>query len=95
MKIDSSLPVFDLASTLYRRAPELQAENHELIQAVHSVNESAVVGESNELTFSLDRFTKRPIIKLVNRQTQEVVQTIPGEEVLRLAKYFKEVYSKS
>ena len=94
MKIDSALPVFDLASTLSRRAPEPEAKTHELIQAVHAINESAAVGQSNELTFSLDRFTKRPIIKVVNRKTQEVVQQIPGEDVLRVAKQLEDLYLK-
>jgi uncharacterized FlaG/YvyC family protein len=49
------------------------------------VNASDKLGDKNELTFSLDRRTRRPVVKIVNRVTNEVVQQIPNEEVLRLA----------
>jgi uncharacterized FlaG/YvyC family protein len=64
-------------------------ENREIIQAVRAVNASVQLGDNNELTFSLDRQSRRPVIKIVNRETNEVVQQIPNEQVLRLAEDLK------
>lgn len=62
-----------------------RTEQQKLIQAVHQVNGSQVFGESNELTFSLDRRSGKPVMKLIDRKTKEVVRQIPPEYVLRLA----------
>jgi uncharacterized FlaG/YvyC family protein len=62
-----------------------QAENRQLIQAVHAVNASEMFGEDSELTFSFDRRTKHAVMRLVNRKTKEVIRQIPGEHVLRMA----------
>ena len=66
--------------------PEIAAQNRELIQAVKSVNAAEHFGPDNELTFLLDRHTQRPIIRVVNRRTKEVIQQIPPHYVLELAK---------
>jgi uncharacterized FlaG/YvyC family protein len=66
--------------------PEVVAQNRELIQAVKSVNAVEHFGADNELTFLLERYTQRPIIRLVNTRTKEVIQQIPPQSVLELAK---------
>jgi flagellar protein FlaG len=67
------------------KSPEAQAESRQLIRAVKKLNESELLGNNNELTFVLDRETKRPLVRIVNRETKEVVQQIPPEYVLRMA----------
>lgn len=62
-----------------------QAQNRQLIPAVHAVNEAQLFGEDSELTFALDRGTRQPVIRIVNRKTKEVLRQIPPEYVLRLA----------
>jgi len=57
----------------------------ELIQAVRAINAAALFGHDNELTFILDRATRRAVVRIVNRDTREVIQQIPAEYVLRLA----------
>jgi len=86
MKLDSTLPIFDVSSMQPRR-PE-QAEHQDLIRAVRLINATDAL-DNNELTFSMDRETKRPIIKIVDRKTQEVVQQIPSEQVLRIAEHLR------
>jgi uncharacterized FlaG/YvyC family protein len=54
------------------------------LQAAKTVNESGVLGE-NQLVFMVDRQTHRPVVKVVDRNTQEVISQIPPEYVLRLA----------
>ena len=89
MTIDHSLPAVDLNSSNSKDSIQIQTENREIIQAVRAVNASVKLGDNNELTFSLDRHTRRPVIKIVNRETHEVVVQIPNEQVLRLAEYLK------
>lgn len=65
---------------------EVTAQNRELIQAVKSVNAAEHFGSDSELSFVMDRHTQRPVIRVVNSKTKEVIQQIPPEYVLELAK---------
>jgi uncharacterized FlaG/YvyC family protein len=67
-------------------SPEVVAQNRELIQAVKSVNAAEHFGPDSELTFLMDRHTQRPIMRVVNSKTKEVIQQIPPQYVLELAK---------
>jgi flagellar protein FlaG len=62
-----------------------RAEQSRLVQAVRAVNESGIFGSSDELQFSIDQSTKRPVIKLIDKDTRQVVRQIPPEYILRLA----------
>ena len=66
-------------------APEQAAVNRDIVQAVQALNAAKSFGDNNELTFQLDRNTKLPVIRIVDRSTQEVVEQIPAEYILRLA----------
>ena len=90
MTIDSSIPSIPQTVSDPRDSIQIQAANREVIQAVRAVNASGKLGDKNELTFSLDRHTRRPIITIVNRDTNEVVDQIPNEQVLRLAENLKQ-----
>jgi uncharacterized FlaG/YvyC family protein len=70
--------------------PEQTAERQKLIQAVKKVNQSEMLGENNELTFAMDRNSRRPVVRVVNRQTNEVVLQIPPEYVLQMAADLKQ-----
>jgi uncharacterized FlaG/YvyC family protein len=63
---------------------EQQAQNRQLIQAVHAVNAAELFGKDTELTFAFDRTTRRALIRLVNRKTRKEIRLIPAEELLRL-----------
>ena len=89
MKIDQSIAAVALNVDSLKESVQIQSENREIIQAVRAVNASVQLGDNNELTFSLDRQSRRPIIKIVNRETNEVVEQIPNEQVLRLAEQLK------
>lgn len=65
--------------------PEQSAEQKNLVQAVKAVNKTELMGEDSELTFQMDRQTRRTVVRLVNRETKEVIRQIPSEYVLRLA----------
>jgi flagellar protein FlaG len=68
---------------------EQVAERKQLIQAVREVNKSEMLGENNELTFVLDRNTRKAVVRVVNRQTGDLVFQIPPEYVLRMAQELK------
>lgn len=65
--------------------PENAEQRRNLIQAVKAINASELLGQQNELTFVVDRATHRTIVRVVNKDTREVVMQIPAESVLRMA----------
>jgi flagellar protein FlaG len=85
MRIDP-IPV---AFTGSRKPVEQQAEQRAIVQAVHAVNATGALGDGRELVFSFDRQTRRPIIRLVDRTTGEVLRQIPNAQALRLAQDLK------
>jgi uncharacterized FlaG/YvyC family protein len=61
------------------------SENRQVIQAVKALNKSQMFGDENTLEFERDPGTKRMVIKVINRKTNDVVSQIPAEYILRLA----------
>jgi len=76
-----------LAATSTTPQPADRTEHREIIQAVRALNGAEIFGQHQELTFSLDRETQRPVLKIVDRKTGEVVTQLPPEHVLRLARH--------
>jgi len=64
---------------------EQQAENLQLIQAVHAINAAELYGEDSELTLALDRRTRRATVRLVHRKTRQVIREVPADQVLSMA----------
>ena len=64
-------------------------ERRALIQAVRAINGSGLFGQENELSFAFDRPSHKTVVRIVDRETREVVQQIPSEQVLRLAEEIK------
>lgn len=62
------------------------SEKREIIQAVRAINGAELLGRDQELTFAVDRDTRRPVVKVVDRNTGEVLMQVPTEDVLRLAR---------
>ncbi|MEO8028712.1 MAG: flagellar protein FlaG [Bryobacteraceae bacterium] len=60
-------------------------EKRELIQAVRAINAQDTFGSDNELTFFFDRNSHKAVVRIVNKETREVVRQIPNESVLRIA----------
>lgn len=63
---------------------EQAAQSRQLIGAADTVNASGVLGE-NQLVFAMDPQTHRPVMRVVDRNTHQVVTQIPPEYVLQLA----------
>jgi len=59
-------------------------QRRQITQAVAAINQSGALGQ-DQLVFLVDSATHRPIIRVENRETHDVVLQIPPEYVLRLA----------
>ena len=88
MKI-GSVRAIDPGFTSAQDSIRIQAENLQVIRAVRAINTSGNLGDSHELVFLLDRETRRPIIRIVNRITNEVVREISNNRVVQLAQDLK------
>ena len=69
---------------------ENAAQNREVVQAVKALNKSEMFGQDTGLEFQKDPDTKRMVVKVINRNTGEVISQIPPEYVLRLAQGIKQ-----
>lgn len=67
------------------------AKNRELVKAIQAINAKEVFGPGSELRFSVDRDTGRPLIRIVDRATNEVLNQIPPENIIRLAEVLNEI----
>ena len=68
---------------------ERPPEQKKLIQAVKALNSAQLFGDKNEVTFVLDRQTHRPVVRIVDRETNQVIRQIPAEYALRMAEDLK------
>jgi uncharacterized FlaG/YvyC family protein len=83
--INSTSMTADYAAAQPPKVPaEEAAQRRQLIQAAKSVNNSGILGQ-NQLVFLVDSETRRPIIRVEDRETHEILVQIPPEYVLRLA----------
>ena len=71
-------------------AVDTAAQNRQVVQAVKALNKTELFGSENGLEFERDPESKRLVVKVVNRNTGDVVSQIPPEYVLRLADDLKE-----
>jgi uncharacterized FlaG/YvyC family protein len=74
-----------LAGVVAAAPPEKTAENKQVIQAVKAINATAMMGQDSELTFAMDAQTHRPVVRIVDRKTNQVIEQIPPEVVLAMA----------
>lgn len=68
---------------------QLATERRELVKAIKAIDAIELFGENYELTFVMDRDTHRPLLRIIDRQTREVIRQLPAEDTLRLAEHFR------
>jgi flagellar protein FlaG len=73
------------AAQVSRLTTEQKAEQRDLVRAVKAVNASGLMGSDQELTFSMDRESRKVVVRLIDKETHEVLLQIPNEQVLRMA----------
>lgn len=62
-----------------------QPEKKEIIEAVRAVNKAELFGQENEVTLVLDRRSQKMLVRIVNKETGELVRQIPSEYLQHLA----------
>jgi uncharacterized FlaG/YvyC family protein len=77
----SSLPAVEA----HAPSSEQMAANRGLVAAVAALNEAEMLGDNNELTFSMDSQTRQPVILIVDKTTKEVLRQVPPDSVLQAA----------
>ena len=65
----------------------------ELKTAVDKLNQS-MTASSQDLQFSVDEDTKQTVVKLIDRNTLEVLRQMPSKEALEIAKSFDKAMGK-
>lgn len=78
----TTAPVRTQAATA-RQRPELTPK--ELADVVQMANKAMEVNNSN-LKFMMDPDSAKPVVQIVDRETQEVLKQIPSVEMLKIAK---------
>lgn len=73
------------SASLREPSPDWMLQQRELIQAVKAVNASEMLENEGELTFAMDRKTKQTVMRIVDKQTGEVIRQLPPESVLKMA----------
>ncbi|MCU0228863.1 MAG: flagellar protein FlaG [Bryobacterales bacterium] len=75
-----------MASAMVDLKPEAVAvQNSELVQAVRAVNAAELFGGESELTFVIDRRTKMALVRVIDKESGEVVRQFPPEYILALS----------
>ena len=64
-------------------------QQRSLMQAVKAVNAAQALGSDRELTFAIDRQTRRVVVRIVDSSTGEILDQIPDEQVRQLAEKLK------
>ena len=66
-------------------SPQEAAERRTLIKATQAINDAQALGGKNELVFILDNVTHRAIMRVIDKETKEVVMQLPPDYVVHLA----------
>ena len=85
-------PQLPLPVAANAESPQVRAGRRDVIQAVKALQKADQPGfnsQHHEMTYAIDRASRKAVLKIVNRETQEVVLQIPSEEVIRLADMVK------
>ncbi len=91
MAQNSVIPVQGLTITAAAIIPptaptsEERALNRSVSAAVQTLNDAGYPGSGREVTFSVDQATKRPVVKVVDTLTKEVLEQWPPEYLLQIA----------
>jgi flagellar protein FlaG len=78
---DASKAVNDVAAKPVTPSPEqIKKAAENISQAAHQSNQNL------EFEFSMDTDTNKSIVKVVNKQTGELIRQIPSEETIEIAR---------
>ena len=64
---------------------EQAAFNRSVASAASAVNQSGILGDKREVTFAVDHSTHRPVVRVLDTDTKEVIDQWPSEYLLQMA----------
>jgi flagellar protein FlaG len=86
ISITAATPVTEPQTSTAGSSPQVNRSlNHAVANAVRQLNEAGYAGQGREVTFSVDRATKTPVIKVIDTSTKEVISQWPSEYLLEIA----------
>ena len=68
---------------------EDRARTQGVVAAVQVLNQAGIAGTDREVTISTNSVTRRPVVRVVDRQSGEVIVQWPSEYAIRLAEEYK------
>ncbi|MGI5310130.1 flagellar protein FlaG [Rheinheimera sp. WS51] len=69
---------------------EVQPSEAEVEQALSIVNKAAVF-EQRSLTFTMDEDSGRTVVKVIDKNTEQMIRQIPSEELLKVSQEIKKL----
>ena len=90
--VRQNLPSDKQAVSSVENSAPVQPDAQDLAKAVNELN-SRIQTVQRDLEFSVDEDLGKTIITVTDTETQEVIRQIPAEEMLALARFFKEMGS--
>lgn len=74
--------------------PDVVASNRAVSNAIRLLNDSGAAGDSHQFSVAIDPATKEAVVRIVDRTTNELVEQIPSEYILRVAQQISESLSQ-
>ena len=85
MNISNSTPVPSTADQYSGATAAEVAQRQAIVHALRALSQANMFGENREITFTLDRASRRMVIHVIDRDTRETVMQLPPEYILQLA----------
>ncbi len=70
--------------------PATSAKNRSVSAAVKLLNDTAPAGSLHEFSIAIDPTTRQAVVRVVNRATNELVEQLPSEYLLQVARQLSE-----
>ncbi len=83
--VPAVVPVAPVQTPASEEVSNQRAVTQAVSTAVRKVNDSGYLGEGKEITFSFDRASHTPVIKVVDTETKEILHQWPSEYLLEIA----------
>ncbi len=74
--------------------PATAANNRAVSSAVRLLNASAAEGSSHQFSIAIDPVTRQAVVRVVDSVTNELVEQLPSEYILKVAQQLSERIAK-
>ena len=74
--------------------PKVAAKNRLVSEAVKALNVAGAAGGSHQFSIAIDPATREAVVRIVDSTTNELVEQLPSEYILRVAQQLSERIAK-